>query len=218
MRATGTTETSGVASTPGSATTHPTIHLTGKRDATPPAPAPPTPSASAAPPASPADRPSGDPRLSWSSTGAPPAPPTLRHRRDGILPTVAAALSVRGANTLTCTAGKGDQPPALHPLVQDFLDTLTSNQRTRATGRCPEAILLSRHITAAESSRSKRAARKPLTANEARRSLKHSKLTARRIREDGDPLHGSYAPPCRSCAPLLAHFGVRPVDPTAEKG
>ncbi|MFJ2742650.1 YwqJ-related putative deaminase [Streptomyces sp. NPDC087440] len=165
-----------------------------------------------------ADRSSGDPRLTWSSTGAQPAPPALRHRRDGILPTVAAALSVRGADTLTCTAGRGDQPPALHPLVQDFLDTLTSNQRTRSTGRCPEAILLSRHITAAESGRSKRAARKPLTASEARRSLKHSKLTARRIREDGDPLHGSYAPPCRSCAPLLAHFGVRPVDPTAEKG
>jgi hypothetical protein len=106
----------------------------------------------------------------------------------------------------------------LHPLVQDFLDTLTSGQRTRFTGRCPEAILLSRHLIAAERGRSKRAARKPLTANEARRSLKHSKLTARRIREDGDPLHGSYAPPCRSCAPLLAHFGVRPVDPTTEKG
>jgi hypothetical protein len=147
--------------------------------------------------------------------------PALSHRRDGILPTVAAALSVRGADTLMCTAGRGDQPPPLHPLVQDFLDTLTSGQRERFTGRCPEAILLSRHITATEGSRSKRASRKPLTTGEARRSLKHSKLTARRIREDGDPLHGSYAPPCRSCTPMLAHFGVRPVDPTAttnEKG
>ncbi|WP_274559410.1 YwqJ-related putative deaminase [Streptomyces spiramyceticus] len=168
----------------------------------------------------PGAHPSGDPRLSWSSTEAA-RPPMLLHRRDGILPTVAAALSVRGADTLTCTAGKGDQPPALHPLVQDFLDTLTSGQRERFTGRCPEAILLSRHITAAEASRSKRASRKPLTPGDARRSLKHSKLTARHIREDGDPLHGSYAPPCRSCTPMLAHFGVRPVDPTvtiAEKG
>ncbi|WP_267245125.1 YwqJ-related putative deaminase [Streptomyces sp. PR69] len=156
---------------------------------------------------------SGDPRLSWSSTetGIPPA---LHHRRDGILPAVAAALSVRG-RTLTCTAGKGDEPPALHPLVQDFLDTLTSGQRERFTGRCPEAILLSRHLASAESQRSKRAQRKPLTHGEARRSLKHAKLTARRIREDGDPLHGSYAAPCRSCAALLDHFGVRPVDPAA---
>ncbi|WP_329121591.1 YwqJ-related putative deaminase [Streptomyces sp. NBC_01465] len=170
--------------------------------------APPSPSAT-----------SGDPRLNWGSAATPP--PTLRHRRDGILPTVAAALSVRGADTLTATAGKGDQPPALHHLVQDFLDTLTSGQRERFTGRCPEAILLSRHLAAAESSRTKRAARKPLTSGEARRTLKHAKITARRIREDGDPLHGSYAPPCRTCTAMLAHFGVRAVDPAtdaAEKG
>ncbi|QNE76893.1 hypothetical protein F0344_21775 [Streptomyces finlayi] len=156
---------------------------------------------------------SGDPRLSWSSTEAGRTP-HLHHRRDGILPAVAAALSVRG-ETLTCTAGKGDRPPVLHPLVQDFLDTLTSGQRERFTGRCPEAILLSRQLTATDDSRSKRAQRKPLTNGEARRALKHSRITARRIREDGDPLHGSYAAPCRSCSAMLAHFGVRPVDLTA---
>jgi hypothetical protein len=156
----------------------------------------------------------GDPRLRWSSTDGPTPPPLLRFRRDGILPTIAAALSVRG-ETLTSTAGKADQPPALHPLVQDFLDTLTSGQRERFTGRCPEAILLSRHLTTVEGARSKRASRKPLTPGEARRALKHARITARRIREDGDPLHGTYAPPCRSCDALLAHFGVRPVDLTA---
>ncbi|MFI5762047.1 YwqJ-related putative deaminase [Streptomyces sp. NPDC051563] len=158
-----------------------------------------------------ADPGSGDPRLRWGGGDGRPAVPTLRFRRDGILPTVAAALSVRG-ETLTGTAGKADLPPVLHALVQDFLDTLTSGQRERFTGRCPEAILLSRHLATVEGARSKRASRKPLTPSEARRSLKHSKITARRIREDGDPLHGSYAPPCRSCEALLAHFGVRPVD------
>lgn len=152
----------------------------------------------------------GDPRVGWSSTSA--HAPTLRQRRDGILPTVAAALSVRGA-TLTCTAGRGEEPPALHPLVQDFLDTLTSGQRERFTGRCAEAILISRHLTAADGSRSKRAARKPMTNGEARKALKHAKLTTRRIREDGDPLHGGFARPCRSCTALTAHFGVRVVDP-----
>jgi hypothetical protein len=155
---------------------------------------------------------SGDPRIGWSSTETPHAP-TLHHRRDGILPTIAAALSVRGA-TLTGTAARSEEPPALHPLVQDFLDALTSAQRDRFTGRCAETILISRHITAADATRSKRAARKPMTNREARKALKHAKLTARRIREDGDPLHGSYAPPCRSCTALLAHFGVRAVDPT----
>ncbi len=179
-----------------------------------PAPTATATTAPAAAPARPAAAP-GDPRLTWSTT--PDRAPALRHRRDGILPTVGAALSVRG-QTLTCTAARGNHPPALHPLVQDFLDTLATNQRERFAGRCPEAILLSRHLTATEDNRSKRARRKPLTPGEARRSLKHAKITARRIREDGDPLHGSYAPPCRTCAALLAHFGVRPVDPTHPNG
>ncbi|MGW1158389.1 YwqJ-related putative deaminase [Streptomyces sp. NPDC002513] len=156
---------------------------------------------------------SGDPRIGWSFAEATPTP-TLRHRRDGILPTVAAALSVRGA-TLTCTAARADQPPALHPLVQDFLDSLASGQRDRFTGRCAEAILISRHITATDAARSKRASRRPMTNGEARKALKQAKLTARRIREDGDPLHGSFAAPCRACTALSNHFGVRIVDPTA---
>ncbi|MFI5885073.1 YwqJ-related putative deaminase [Streptomyces sp. NPDC051554] len=161
--------------------------------------------------------PSGDPRVGWSATEGPHVP-ALNHRRDGILPTVAAALSVRGATTLTGTAARGDQAPALHPLVQDFLDTLGSAQRDRFTGRCAEAILISRHIAAADADRSKRAARKPMTNGEARKTLKQAKLTARRIREDGDPLHGSFAAPCRACAALSAHFGVRVVDPATETG
>ncbi|MFF5184071.1 YwqJ-related putative deaminase [Streptomyces sp. NPDC000345] len=157
--------------------------------------------------------PTGDPRIGWSATETPHAP-TLRHRRDGILPTIAAALSVRGA-TLTSTAARGDQPPPLHPLVQDFLDTLTSAQRDRFTGRCAEALLISRHLTAADAARSRRAARKPMTNGEARKALKQAKLTTRRIREDGDPLHGGFATPCRACTALSAHFGVRIVDPEA---
>lgn len=158
----------------------------------------------------------GDPRIGWSATGTTHAP-ALRHRRDGILPTVAAALSVRGA-TLTGTAARGEEAPALHPLVQDFLDTLTSAQRDRFTGRCAETILISRHIAFADAARSKRAARKPMTNGEARKALKQAKLTARRIREDGDPLHGSFATPCRACTALSAHFGVRIVDPAAADG
>ncbi|MFF3331509.1 YwqJ-related putative deaminase [Streptomyces sp. NPDC002888] len=156
---------------------------------------------------------SGDPRIGWSSNETPTIP-TLLHRRDGILPTVAAALSVRGA-TLTGTAARGDQPPTLHPLVQDFLDTLTSAQRDRFTGRCAETLLISRHIANADTARSRRATRRPMTNGEARKALKQAKLTARRIREDGDPLHGNFATPCRACTALSAHFGVRIVDPAA---
>lgn len=150
-------------------------------------------------PAAPADRPLGP-------------PPVLRHRRDGILPAVGAALSVRG-ETLACTAGKADAAPELHPLVAEFLDDLPVPQRARATGRCAEAVLLSRFLTAAAAARRTRAARKPLSHGEARRALKHAVLTARHIREEGDPRHGAYAAPCPACAALLAHFGVSAVDP-----
>lgn len=159
-------------------------------------------------------RPPEDPRPGWTGADDSGALPALRHRRDGILPAVAAALSVRGT-TLTSTASKADEPPALHPLVQDCLDTLATGRLERFTGRCPETVLLSRYITSVDRARSKRASRKPLGHGEARRALKHAKITARHIREDGDPRHGTYAPPCRTCDAVLAHFGVRPVDPAA---
>ncbi len=54
------------------------------------------------------------------------------------------------------------------------------------------------------------------STSEARKTLKQAKLTARRIREDGDPLHGSFAAPCRACTALSDHFGVRIVDPAAQ--
>lgn len=143
---------------------------------------------------------------------APAAPPALRHRRDGVLPAVAGALAVRG-QTLTCTGAKADTPPELHPLVAGFLATLPVAGRSRGTGRCPEALLLSRHLTATEDARRGWAARKPLSDGDARRALKNAVVTTRRIREDGDPAHGAYAPPCPSCAALLDHFGVRGAEP-----
>lgn len=60
-----------------------------------------------------ADGASGDPRVGWSSAEDAPAP-ALRQRRDGILPTVAAALSVRGT-TLTSTAARGEHAPPCTP-------------------------------------------------------------------------------------------------------
>ncbi|MFF2651793.1 YwqJ-related putative deaminase [Streptomyces sp. NPDC058045] len=153
-----------------------------------------------------------DQRVDRGGTRAGPAP-TLLHRRDGILPTVAAALSVRG-ETLTGTPARGEEPPTLHPLVQDFLDSLPIAKRDRFTGRCAETTLISRHLTAVDESRGKRARRKPMTNGEARKALRQARLTTRRIREDGDPLHGDFARPCRACAALTNHFGVHVVDPT----
>ena len=126
------------------------------------------------------------------------------------MPIVASALSVRG-DTYTCAGDKTDQPPQLHPLVAEFLAELPTAERERFTGRCPEAVLLSQFFSAAEDPRSKRAARKPFSEGEARKALRGARMTSVRIREEGDPAHGTHQPPCRSCVPLLAHFGVQTV-------
>lgn len=198
----------------------PTGPSTPSNPGTPPDPATPQAPATDTPPTPTPTRPARlgdhDPRVDWSSDGS--QPPALRHRRDGILPAVAAALSVHGT-TLTGTGTRADHTPTLHPLVQDYLDTLTTTQRERFTGRCAEAVLISRHLTEADNTRttkSKRAARRPMTTGEARKTLKNAKLTTRHIREDGDPLHGSFAPPCRSCNALTDHFGVHVIAPTTD--
>jgi hypothetical protein len=150
-----------------------------------------------------------------AGTAAPagaPAAPFLHRRRDGILPVVAGALSVRGT-TLTGTGSKADSPPELHPLIGDFLQGLPAGDRERHLGRCPEAVLLSRFVHLAEESRTGRKAGRTFTVGDARKALKGARLTARHVREDGDPRHGDYAPPCRSCARLLEHFGVTAGDP-----
>ncbi|MFF2657698.1 YwqJ-related putative deaminase [Kitasatospora sp. NPDC058032] len=145
------------------------------------------------------------------TTGEPAEPPVLRHHRDSLLPAVAAALSLKGGEVQTLAGDKSDRRPVLHPLVGDFLDALPPEHRERFTGRCPEAVLLSRYLTAVDGRRSKRAARKPMTLHEARKALKGARLTTVRIREEHDPAHGTHAPPCRSCAPLLDHFTVQSV-------
>ncbi|MEU3571829.1 YwqJ-related putative deaminase [Kitasatospora sp. NPDC036755] len=145
------------------------------------------------------------------TTGEPAGPPVLRHHRDSLLPAVAAALSLKGGEVHTLAGDKDARRPVLHHLVADFLDTLPTEARERFTGRCPEAVLLSQYLGTVDGRRSKRAARKPMTLHEARKALKGSRMTTVRIREEGDPAHGSHAPPCRSCAPMLEHFTVRSV-------
>ncbi|SOB82376.1 YwqJ-related putative deaminase [Streptomyces sp. 1331.2] len=145
------------------------------------------------------------------TTGEPAGPPVLRHHRDSLLPAVAAALSLKGGEVHTLAGDKDARRPVLHGLVTEFLDALPLDARERFTGRCPEAVLLSQYLTTVDGRRSKRAARKPMTLHEARKALKGSRMTTVRIREEGDPAHGTHAPPCRSCAPMLEHFTVQVV-------
>ncbi|MFD9128761.1 YwqJ-related putative deaminase [Kitasatospora sp. NPDC059571] len=136
------------------------------------------------------------------------AAPVLRHHRDSLLPAVAAALSLKNGQVHTLAGDKADLAPLLHPLVAEFLAALPIEHRERFLGRCPEAVLLSQFLSTVDTGRSKRAARKPLSLHDARKALKGARLTTVRIREEGDPAHGTHAPPCRSCGPLLEHLNV----------
>ncbi|MEW1911756.1 YwqJ-related putative deaminase [Kitasatospora sp. NPDC085895] len=142
---------------------------------------------------------------------AAPAVPRLLHVRDSVLPAVAAALSLKNGEVHTLAGDKADLAPLLHPLVGDFLAGLPIEHRERFTGRCPEAVLLSQYLTTVDGARSKRASRKPLGLHDARKALRGARLTTLRIREEGDPAHGTHAPPCRSCAALLDHMNVASV-------
>lgn len=145
-------------------------------------------------------------RASQDSTKHP-EPIAVRVPRDSILPAVAAALFI-GKNIRTRAGLKGDMLPVPHPVVRTLLDELPGEQRERWTGRCPEVALLSEHLFETEAARKGRTAKKPFTLADARRALKGARITVRRIREEGDPAHGEYQPPCRSCAALYEHLGV----------
>jgi hypothetical protein len=130
----------------------------------------------------------------------------LTHRRDGILPTTAAALSLPDrAQALTGTASRAAAVPDLHPLIADLLAGLGTAQRERHLGRCAEPALLSRRLTEAGAH----------GLEDARLALHDAAMTTRYIREDGDPRHGEHAPHCRSCAVLLARLGVRSISSSA---
>ncbi|SOD63457.1 YwqJ-like deaminase [Streptomyces zhaozhouensis] len=135
---------------------------------------------------------------------ARPDPPALLRRRDGILPTTAAALSLpERAQPLTGTASRSTPPPEPHPVVAEILAGLGTAQRERHLGRCPEPALLSRWLfeTGAGS------------LEQARHALNGAGIICRHIREDGDPRHGAHAAHCRSCAVLLARLGVTSLTP-----
>ncbi len=110
---------------------------------------------------------------------------------------------------------KGDQPPSHHPLVLDFFRTgLAPEFRERGYDRCSEAAALSDALHIADARR-RALGEPPVTLEQARHDLfAGTDMVTYRVRELGDPVAGTTAPPCLSCAMLLQHFGfqLRPPD------
>jgi hypothetical protein len=134
-------------------------------------------------------------------------------------PATAGALLVRG-QIHTHSSVRGDLGPELHPMIHRALLTLPIARRERFLGWCAEPVLLSDRLFAAAADLPSGA---DLTPPQARAALRDARITVVRVREPGDPAHGTPQPPCRSCSVLLDLFGVEVVlgphaDPTPEAG
>ncbi|MQY16341.1 hypothetical protein SRB5_65390 [Streptomyces sp. RB5] len=118
------------------------------------------------------------------------------------LPTTASSLLVRGAvHSMTSLTGPGE--PELHPLVRAFLDALPPAEREPFAAYCSETALVSDQLWALDE-----AGAAPATLADARPHFAGAVIVSRKIREQGDPEHGTNAPVCRTCAALLDTLGV----------
>lgn len=119
-------------------------------------------------------------------------------------PATAAALLVDG-QVFTHSSVRGDLPPELHPVIRRVLTTLPVSRRERYLGRCAEVVLLSDRLFAAGADLPPGV---DLTPAQAQAALRGARMVVTRVREHGDPTHGTVQPPCRSCTALLELFGV----------
>lgn len=119
-------------------------------------------------------------------------------------PATAAALLVNG-QVFTHTSVRGDLPPELHPMIRRVLTTLPVSRRERFLGWCAEPVLLSDQLFAAGADLPPGV---DLTPAQAQAALRGARMVVTRVREHGDPTHGTVQPSCRSCSVLLELFGI----------
>ena len=109
---------------------------------------------------------------------------------------------------------KGDESPRHHGLVLEFMQNeLRPADRVRGYERCSEAAAISDALHAEDACRPLVVA-PPINLAEARGDLfRNTTMETIRMREPGDPVQGTTASPCRSCAALARHFGIAPIPP-----
>ncbi|MGC0419336.1 SUKH-3 domain-containing protein [Embleya sp. AB8] len=131
---------------------------------------------------------------------------------DGIpvdfLPATSGALTIADY-VFSHTSLKGDGEPNLHPVLREFLDALPVRLLEPGIGRCAEAVLVSDALWHMQEDWGD----EPMDPEWACESFRHNTaaVTVTRIREWGDPTHGTFQPPCRSCAAMLEYFHIEVV-------
>lgn len=123
-----------------------------------------------------------------------------------LLPNTAGALFLDGW-VHSHSAVRGDVAPDLHPLLRRFFDQLPTAKLERFAGWCAEAILISDRLYDAEAKFGH------VSDETARTYLRGGQIIVVRVREPGDPAHGTPCQPCRSCAAMLNWYGVEAEGP-----
>ncbi|WP_435823556.1 SUKH-3 domain-containing protein [Micromonospora chalcea] len=137
-----------------------------------------------------------------------PAAQLLRELTRLPTPGAAAHLTLDGRRHVAQGA-KGDVEVRHHPLVQSYLDDLTSGHLVRGGERHAEMIVVSDALYEHDHRRAAEGL-PPLTIEDARDLLGTSRIEVYRSREPGDPLGGLADLPCDSCVKFLVRFGVLP--------
>lgn len=153
---------------------------------------------------------SARPQRVWTWDPADRARWDLRH---GATPSTITHLRLADRQ-VSARSVKGDEPPRHHRLVVEFMhEELRAADRVRGYERCSEAAAISDALHAEDARRQLMVA-PPITLAEARAELfGGATMVTYRVREPGDPVAGTAAAPCRSCAELAHHFGLRLVSP-----
>jgi YwqJ-like deaminase len=148
---------------------------------------------------------SARPQTVWTWNPAERARWDLRH---GATPSTITHLRLADGQ-VSARSVKGDEPPRHHRLVMEFMqEQLPAADRVRGYDRCSEAAAISDALHAEDAHRQSVVA-PPITLAEARAELFGSAtMVTYRVREPGDPVAGTAAPPCSSCAKLARHFGL----------
>jgi hypothetical protein len=120
---------------------------------------------------------------------------------------------------LSARSVKGDEPPNHHRLVTEFFQNdLAPEHRERGYDRCSEAAAISDALHA-EDARRQAVGESPISLEEARTGFFGGvEILTFRVREPADPVAGSSAPPCLSCAMLCRHFGFQLIPPASLNG
>jgi hypothetical protein len=152
-------------------------------------------------------------RQKRSSVVDPPkaADPAVQLRREAgrpATPSVAAHLTLDG-RLFIARGAKGDQGINHHPLVAEWLAAQPAGHLVRGAERHAELLVTSDALLEVDRVRAQHGW-PPVTLEDARAMCREAQFETFHIREPGDPLGGTVAEPCPSCAVALVHLSLLP--------